>query len=149
MKTERGFTLIELLVVIAIIGVLSSVVLASLTTARVRATEAKKKAEVRQIALALHNYYLATGLSPANTPSPGNWNVADTALSSALEPTYMASIPNFSDSSYPYYYYDYGTYFLVASYIGDTYGPGTQGWHCSNAAGGTAGSRYWCIEIPK
>ena len=40
MHTDRGFTLIELLVVIAIIGVLSSVVLASLSTARTRAKNA-------------------------------------------------------------------------------------------------------------
>ncbi len=146
MTTNRGFTLIELLVVIAIIGVLSSVVLASLTTARVRATEAKKKAELRQIALALNNYYLAAGSVPSNPTT--NWNVADPTLSAALEPTYMGSIPS-SPDQYPYYYYDYGTYFLVASYIGDTYGPGTQGWHCSNAAGGVSGSRYWCLEYTK
>ncbi|MFY9493237.1 MAG: prepilin-type N-terminal cleavage/methylation domain-containing protein [Minisyncoccia bacterium] len=52
-----GFTLVELLVVIAIIGILASVVLVSLNSARSKARDARRIADLHQISLALESYY--------------------------------------------------------------------------------------------
>ncbi|MFA6536165.1 MAG: type II secretion system protein [Candidatus Paceibacterota bacterium] len=49
MKKNKGFTLIELLVVIAIIGILSSVVLASLNTARDKGNDAAVKSNLTTV----------------------------------------------------------------------------------------------------
>lgn len=58
MKTfTRGFTLIELLVVIAIIGILSSVVLVSLNSARNKGNFAKVQAQAVQVRTAAENYF--------------------------------------------------------------------------------------------
>ncbi|PIQ91402.1 MAG: type II secretion system protein GspG [Parcubacteria group bacterium CG11_big_fil_rev_8_21_14_0_20_39_22] len=65
LKTKRGFTLIELLVVIAIIGILSSVVLASLNTARQKARDARRIADIKQIQTALELYFDSEGNYPS------------------------------------------------------------------------------------
>lgn len=57
MTNKKGFTLIELLVVIAIIGVLSSVVLSSLNSARNKGNDAKVKAQLSGARASAEIYY--------------------------------------------------------------------------------------------
>ena len=89
-NAKRGFTLIELLVVIAIIGILSSVVLASLNSARQKSRDARRLSDVKQIQLALELYY------DANAGYP-------TALA-VLAPTYIAVVPTDPQTSTAYEY---------------------------------------------
>lgn len=88
MKTTRGFTLIELLVVIAIIGVLSSVVLASLSSARLRARDAAVKAGVRQLATMMQVERNDTG-SFANLQS--GWDYAPADCNNSFAGTHAAN----------------------------------------------------------
>ena len=57
MKKEQGFTLIELLVVIAIIGILASVVLASLNSARAKGADAAVKENLANLRPQAEIYY--------------------------------------------------------------------------------------------
>jgi prepilin-type N-terminal cleavage/methylation domain-containing protein len=57
MKNKQGFTLIELLVVISVISLLASVMLVALNNTRAKARDARRRADLAQMAKALEFYY--------------------------------------------------------------------------------------------
>jgi type II secretion system protein G len=88
---RKGFTLIELLVVIAIIGLLSTIVIASLTSSKAKGRDAKRVADIRTIQLAMESYFNDNGFYP-------------TALSS-VAPTYIGALPKDPSNNSTNYFY--------------------------------------------
>ncbi|MEX2052563.1 MAG: type II secretion system protein [Candidatus Paceibacterota bacterium] len=78
---KKGFTLIELLVVVAIIGILASVVLASLNTARGKGADAAIKANLANIRAQAEVVY--DGVSPNSYATVCANSVVASALTAA------------------------------------------------------------------
>lgn len=95
-SNRRGFTLIELLVVIAIIGILSSVVLASLNSARKKGRDSRRIADIKQLQLALELYYDANGAYPATV-----------STSTVVTSGYISTIPLDPSNGASYSYMPY------------------------------------------
>jgi len=87
---NKGFTLIELLVVIAIIGLLASVVLLALNSARAKSRDAKRIADMRQIATALELYFNDNSGYPTYADALA---VLDTNSAPGLSPAYIGLVP--------------------------------------------------------
>jgi len=108
MKTnilKRGFTLIELLVVIAIIGILASVVLASLNSARDKGSDAAIKSSINNTRAQAEIYYDDNGNSydPGTAGVTNGWVCSDTnivAAQSAVDNTGGTFVCSADDDEY-------------------------------------------------
>lgn len=105
-KQSKGFTLIELLVVIAIIGILSSVVLASLSTARAKSRDARRISDLGQIQLALELYFDANSSYPFNGAGLQSWTSASAPVGGvgSTSPAYIPKVPSDPTVGANYYY---------------------------------------------
>ncbi|MDX9892817.1 MAG: type II secretion system protein [Patescibacteria group bacterium] len=107
---KKGFTLIELLVVIAIIGLLSTLAVVALNSARLKARDAKRVSDIKQIQTALELYYSDENSYP--TAGGGSYILGDdvTCLGSGGfgtacdAPVYMGLIPSDPTAARTYVY---------------------------------------------
>ncbi len=94
LRSRAGFTLIELLVVIAIIGILASVVLASLNSARRKSRDARRQTDRREIFKAIELFKSDNGgVPPDSSGCTGGVCDSTTGLTwiPGLSPTYISN----------------------------------------------------------
>jgi len=132
---QRGFSLIELLMVIAIIGVLSTVVVISITSARNKGIDAAAKENLHTVRNQAELYHSAHGTygaaaavqgsplsaAPAHNPSGANFFISDQQANRAL-----AVVIDESN----------GGYFAI--------GVGGQTWAAAVPLRAVTG--YWCVD---
>jgi len=102
MTNKKGFTLIELLVVIAIIGLLSTLAVVALNSARQKSRDSKRVADIKQIQTALELYfadksgypYVSTaGITLGSTAAATSLCDTGFATAACTGTTYMGLVP--------------------------------------------------------
>lgn len=161
---QAGFTLIELLVVISIISLLSSIVLTSVNSARAKARDARRIADLNQIRTALEFYFDANGYYPQSNCGwdcngyrysfDGSWDSLANDLRPYIptlpkDPLNSGGCPPWSGGCYTYAYGNVGRtservqYDLMA-HLEDAGNPnrcGVKGWRFY------FDNRFWCTAF--
>jgi len=153
-NSNKGFTLIELLVVIAIIGLLSTLAVVALNSARQRSRDAKRVADIRQVQTALELGYSETNDYPTAATAVelgtgsqlvlcNNSGAAWQASSTGCSTVFMGLVPQAptppTGNAYTYLSSDGTDYSITFTLEGAT-GQLDAGGNCANPDGITAGS---------
>ncbi|MFA6428608.1 MAG: prepilin-type N-terminal cleavage/methylation domain-containing protein [Candidatus Buchananbacteria bacterium] len=126
MIKRKGFTLIELLVVIAIIGLLSTLAVISLNSARQKSRDARRLSDIKQVQTALELYYTDNNSYPATVTSGGTIG------------TYMTLVPTNpgpGGATYTYTQRDSGASYTIGYSIESAVGDITAGTHTATPSG--------------
>jgi prepilin-type N-terminal cleavage/methylation domain-containing protein len=101
--SRRAFTLVELLVVVSIIGLMSTIAVVSLSSAKIKTRNTQRKADLVQLSKALDLYYADYGSYPATggwwseVSAGGNFTVKENSGANGwipnIAPTYIAILP--------------------------------------------------------
>jgi prepilin-type N-terminal cleavage/methylation domain-containing protein len=138
MNTKKGFTLIELLVVIAIIGILSSVVLASLNSARQKSRDARRVSDIKQMQLALELFFDSNQTYPAT-------------IGEIADGGFIATVPTgpSANETYPYLQLDSGMSYVLRANLEDdghvALGSGVGGTFAT-PVGNCADAGAYCVQ---
>jgi len=125
----NGFTLLELLVVMVILGLLATLGLGSFRSSQLKARDARRKNDLKQITNSLETYYNDRGAYPLNrvdfriqgcgavaAPSVCPWG---DAFSDENQTVYMVKLPS-DPAGMSYHYESDGTYFQLYAYLENT-----------------------------
>jgi prepilin-type N-terminal cleavage/methylation domain-containing protein len=160
---SAGFTLIELLVVISIIGLLTTLAVVGLSNSRMKARDAKKIADFKNISTVLQLFYDKYGYMPPNYVSgqevcDGGLNQAqyDQLMGTLISEGFLTAIPR-TPGGGTYCYYNYGKGNIMGALLvtrlqaapSTTTGvpPSCRPWVATNWCNQTS-STYYCICNP-
>ena len=107
-RNEKAFTLIELMIVVAILGILAAFAISQFSSYKERAYDAAAKSALRNVAVAMENYYQDNGLFAATESELEPWfkpeeNVRVKILTSEIDSWSAASQHIYSENVW---YYD-------------------------------------------
>ncbi len=116
-KNKGGFTLIELLVAIAVMGILLSLSLFALNSARISARDTRRKSDIEVVRSGIELYRADCNVYPPSLPSAGSSLVGSNSPSSCPSSnTYISKIPGDPQSpNRSYFYSTTGTTYIVCA----------------------------------